>query len=58
MLNLLFSVSHCSHGGIIPPVARTLHEQHIRPVVDEVLKSGNIELKDIDAVATTVKPGN
>jgi tRNA A37 threonylcarbamoyltransferase TsaD len=47
----------CSHGGIIPPIARDLHRQHIEHVVHDALKAANIELSDVDAIAPTVKPG-
>jgi N6-L-threonylcarbamoyladenine synthase len=47
----------CSNGGIIPPIARDLHRQHIEHVVHDALRAANIELSDVDAIATTVKPG-
>lgn len=44
-------------GGINPPAARVLHEENIDKVYKECLKSANIELKDVDAIAVTVEPG-
>nr|CAD7589593.1 unnamed protein product [Timema genevievae] len=48
---------HLNNGGIIPPIARDLHKQHIERVVEEALASANLGLGDVDAIATTVKPG-
>jgi N6-L-threonylcarbamoyladenine synthase len=50
-------VPFCSHGGIIPPIAGDLHRQHIGHVVHDALRVASIELSDVDAIATTVKPG-
>lgn len=46
-----------SHGGIIPPIARNLHQQHIEHVVQDALRLADIQLSDVDAIAATVKPG-
>jgi len=46
-----------SHGGIIPPIARNLHQQHIEHVVKDALRLADIQLSDVDAIAATVKPG-
>jgi Metal-dependent proteases with possible chaperone activity len=46
-----------SHGGIIPPIARNLHQQHIEHVVKDALRLAGIQLSDVDAIAATVKPG-
>ena len=48
---------YCSLGGIIPPVARALHETNIERVVDEALASAGVCGRDLQAVAVTVKPG-
>ncbi|XP_044004034.1 probable tRNA N6-adenosine threonylcarbamoyltransferase, mitochondrial [Aphidius gifuensis] len=48
---------HTRNGGIIPPVARDLHYENITKVCEDALKSANLKLRDIDAIATTVKPG-
>ncbi|XP_063231943.1 tRNA N6-adenosine threonylcarbamoyltransferase, mitochondrial isoform X2 [Bacillus rossius redtenbacheri] len=44
-------------GGIIPPIARDLHQQHIERVVGEALSASGLQPGDLDAVAVTVKPG-
>lgn len=46
-----------SNGGIIPPIAQDLHRQNIEDVVNEAVTQAGISFKDIDAIATTVKPG-
>lgn len=48
---------HVELGGVIPPVARDLHKQHIDSVVQEALTKARVSLKDLDAVAVTVEPG-
>ncbi|KAF5282807.1 hypothetical protein FQR65_LT02804 [Abscondita terminalis] len=48
---------HLRHGGIIPPIAQDLHRQNIEDVVNDALKAANITCNDVDAIATTVKPG-
>lgn len=48
---------HVEMGGIIPPVARDLHEKHIGNVVNLALQRASVKVQDLDAIATTVKPG-
>ncbi|KAK5646034.1 hypothetical protein RI129_004498 [Pyrocoelia pectoralis] len=48
---------HLKHGGIIPPIAQDLHRRNIESVVTEALKTASLNVNDVDAVATTVKPG-
>lgn len=45
------------HGGIIPTIAGYMHRQQITAVCEDALRSANLKLKDIDAIATTTKPG-
>lgn len=47
----------CSHGGVIPPIAKHLHEKHIQQVHKEAMENANLQLNDLDAIAVTVKPG-
>lgn len=47
----------CSFGGIIPPVARDLHEQNIDDVVTRTLQQAQVGLEDLDAIAVTTRPG-
>lgn len=44
-------------GGINPPNARDLHLQNIQNVYEECLRSANMKLSDVDAIAVTVEPG-
>nr|XP_018899819.1 PREDICTED: probable tRNA N6-adenosine threonylcarbamoyltransferase, mitochondrial [Bemisia tabaci] len=48
---------HSLLGGCLPPIARDLHLECIESVIDEAFASAKLSLSDIDAVATTVKPG-
>jgi len=52
---------HCyfvfRHGGIIPTLADVLHREQITTVCEDALRSANLRLRDIDAIATTTKPG-
>ncbi|XP_047361425.1 probable tRNA N6-adenosine threonylcarbamoyltransferase, mitochondrial isoform X3 [Vespa velutina] len=48
---------HSKYGGIIPTIAKNMHRQHITEVCEKALRSANLRLRDVDAIATTVKPG-
>uniref|UniRef100_A0A1B6DRA7 N(6)-L-threonylcarbamoyladenine synthase n=2 Tax=Clastoptera arizonana TaxID=38151 RepID=A0A1B6DRA7_9HEMI len=48
---------HLENGGILPPIARDLHEKYIEKVVKDALQAAKLKLSDVDAIATTVKPG-
>ncbi|KOC68834.1 putative tRNA threonylcarbamoyladenosine biosynthesis protein osgepl1 [Habropoda laboriosa] len=50
-------LTHLKFGGILPPIARTMHINNITKVCEDALRASNLKLKDIDAIATTVKPG-
>lgn len=49
--------THVEHGGIIPPIARDLHQKHIDSVVQLALERASVSLQELDAIAVTVKPG-
>eukprot|EP00106_Octopus_bimaculoides_P017121 XP_014784563.1 PREDICTED: probable tRNA N6-adenosine threonylcarbamoyltransferase, mitochondrial isoform X2 [Octopus bimaculoides] len=49
--------THIELGGIIPPIAQKLHQQHIEGVVEKAFEEANVTLEDVDAIAVTVKPG-
>jgi N6-L-threonylcarbamoyladenine synthase len=57
LYNFILLCSFFSHGGIIPPIARDLHQQHIERLVHDALRLAGVQLSDVDAIATTVKPG-
>ena len=48
---------HEKYGGVVPELASRAHLQSIIPVVDEALKTANVELKDMNAFAFTQSPG-
>ncbi len=48
---------HSKFGGVVPELASRAHQQNIVPVVDMALKSANVNINDIDAIAFTRGPG-
>ncbi|XP_020293200.1 probable tRNA N6-adenosine threonylcarbamoyltransferase, mitochondrial [Pseudomyrmex gracilis] len=50
-------LTHLKYGGIIPKIASDIHRQNITDVCETALRAANLRLKDIDAVAATIKPG-
>ncbi|KAL0112052.1 hypothetical protein PUN28_013345 [Cardiocondyla obscurior] len=48
---------HLKHGGIIPTIAKDMHRQNITTVCEDALRSAHLRLRDIDAIAATIKPG-
>ena len=48
---------HVKYGGVVPELASRAHQQNIVPVLHESLKTAQIELNDIDAIAYTQGPG-
>ena len=48
---------HEQYGGVVPELASRAHMQNIVPVVDAAIKTANIELSEIDAIAFTQAPG-
>ncbi|XP_018300896.1 probable tRNA N6-adenosine threonylcarbamoyltransferase, mitochondrial isoform X1 [Mycetomoellerius zeteki] len=50
-------LTHLKHGGIIPTIAGKMHRQHITTVCEDALRSANLRLRNVDAIATTTKPG-
>jgi N6-L-threonylcarbamoyladenine synthase len=48
---------HELYGGVVPELASRAHMQNIVPVVDTALKTANVKLEEIDAVAFTQSPG-
>jgi len=48
---------HKEYGGVVPELASRAHMQNIIPVVSSVLKSAQLDPKDIDAIAFTRGPG-
>ena len=48
---------HAAHGGVVPEIAARAHLDAIDQVVDTALRSADIDIGDIDAVAATGGPG-
>lgn len=48
---------HIAYGGVVPELASRAHQQHILPVVDQVLKKGKITPPQLTHVAVTQGPG-
>ncbi|XP_030763054.1 probable tRNA N6-adenosine threonylcarbamoyltransferase, mitochondrial [Sitophilus oryzae] len=50
-------LTHLRNGGIIPPLAESLHRHTIEKVVQDALDAANLSINQIDAIAATVRPG-
>ena len=48
---------HKKFGGVVPELASREHIKKLLPLIDELLCSNRIQLKDIDAIAYTAGPG-
>lgn len=48
---------HVRFGGIVPEIASRAHLEALLPSIDSALKSADISLRDLDAVAVTAGPG-
>lgn len=44
-------------GGVVPSVARKLHEENIDVVTSEAIEKANINIEDVQAIAVTRGPG-
>ncbi|XP_039280499.1 probable tRNA N6-adenosine threonylcarbamoyltransferase, mitochondrial isoform X2 [Nilaparvata lugens] len=44
-------------GGVMPILAKELHEKNIENVVNKALNAANMSVEHVDAVAVTTKPG-
>lgn len=48
---------HEKYGGVVPELASRAHVQNIIPVVDTALKTANVKLSSVNAIAFTQSPG-
>ncbi|WP_028320847.1 tRNA (adenosine(37)-N6)-threonylcarbamoyltransferase complex transferase subunit TsaD [Desulfatiglans anilini] len=48
---------HHRHGGVVPELASREHLRNLIPVVEEALKAGEADFRDLDAIAVTQGPG-
>ena len=48
---------HKQYGGVVPELVSCAHLQNIIPVVDQALRTANIDKKEVNAVAYTLVAG-
>ncbi len=48
---------HAQWGGVVPEIASRRHVEAMPYVLDQVLQSSSIKIRDLDAIAATVAPG-
>lgn len=48
---------HADYGGVVPHIAKRMHQELIEPTVKEALRHAHLKLTNIDAVAVTIGPG-
>lgn len=48
---------HKKYGGVVPEVASRIHVENISVVIDEALKTANVSMENVDAIAFTQGPG-
>tara|TARA_Y100000590_G_scaffold470643_1_gene667316 strand:+ start:3019 stop:4038 length:1020 start_codon:yes stop_codon:yes gene_type:complete len=51
------TLTHSDYGGVVPELASRDHIKHILPIVNQTLKSSNIERENLHAIAYTQGPG-
>ncbi len=48
---------HKKWGGVVPGIARTMHEENIDFVIEAALEGAKVKIEEIDAIAVTYGPG-
>jgi len=48
---------HEKYGGVVPELASRAHMQHIVPVVDQALRTADVTVHELNAIAFTQSPG-
>ena len=48
---------HTLYGGVVPEIASRKHIEKINQVIEEALKTAQVSMEDIDAIAVTYGPG-
>lgn len=57
--NIIWSqaAAHAKFGGVMPSLAKRMHEERIGWVVDRAIENSKLKIKNLDAIAVTVGPG-
>jgi N6-L-threonylcarbamoyladenine synthase len=50
-------ILHAEYGGVVPEIAARDHLTKARPVIEAAIEQARVELRDIDAIAVTCRPG-
>ena len=48
---------HARWGGVVPEIASRRHLEALPPLIEQVVASSGVSLRDVDAIAATVAPG-
>lgn len=48
---------HRKYGGVMPEIASRLHLENVGCVIEEALKTANVKMEDVTAIAVTRGPG-
>ncbi len=48
---------HKIHGGVIPEVASRAHMEHLGNLIENAMKTANLNFADLDAISATLGPG-
>lgn len=48
---------HAKFGGVMPSLARRMHEERIDWVINKAMKKANVNFNKLDAIAVTIGPG-
>ncbi|WP_166868847.1 tRNA (adenosine(37)-N6)-threonylcarbamoyltransferase complex transferase subunit TsaD [Salinibacterium sp. ZJ70] len=48
---------HARYGGVVPEIAARAHLEAMTPAIQEALRTADVELADLDAIAVTSGPG-
>ena len=49
--------AHAKFGGVMPSLARRMHEERIDWVITKAIKNSKLTIQNLDAIAVTVGPG-
>ncbi len=49
--------AHSKFGGVMPSLARRMHEERIDWVIEQAIKKSKLKIQNLDAIAVTIGPG-